>query len=165
MCRHLWLSVDFFQLEGASTHATRFSPSAGLGKLGEKTTRGRGPTTHTYPPPPPPYEPPPATVFRRGKVSRVNGGIRVAWHNTDEDVSPFRLRPSRPQAHPDKKLAERLYATRPDLYKDDNHKPEMAVALSDFEGLCGFRPFREIGEYSSSAVSLNFTPCARQSLS
>ena len=50
------------------------------------------------------------------------------------------------QAHPDKKLAERLYATRPDLYKDDNHKPEMAVALSDFEGLCGFRPFREISE-------------------
>ncbi|CAM9879235.1 unnamed protein product [Choristocarpus tenellus] len=48
------------------------------------------------------------------------------------------------QAHPDKKLAERLYATRPDLYKDDNHKPEMAVALSDFEGLCGFRPMEEI---------------------
>lgn len=48
------------------------------------------------------------------------------------------------KAHPDKKLAERLYATRPDLYKDDNHKPEMAVALSDFEGLCGFRPFEEI---------------------
>jgi mannose-6-phosphate isomerase len=48
------------------------------------------------------------------------------------------------QAHPDKVLAERLYATRPDLYRDDNHKPEMAVALSDFEGLCGFRPFHEI---------------------
>ena len=52
--------------------------------------------------------------------------------------------PNGRQAHPDKKLAERLYATRPDLYKDDNHKPEMAVALSDFEGLCGFRPFEEI---------------------
>lgn len=56
-----------------------------------------------------------------------------------------RIFPLLQQAHPDKKLAERLYATRPDLYKDDNHKPEMAVALSDFEGLCGFRPFREIG--------------------
>lgn len=30
------------------------------------------------------------------------------------------------------------------MYKDDNHKPEMAVTLSDFEGLCGFRPFYEI---------------------
>eukprot|EP00903_Cladosiphon_okamuranus_P006615 g6462.t1 len=48
------------------------------------------------------------------------------------------------QAHPDKRLAERLHAERPDVYKDDNHKPEMAVTLSDFEGLCGFRPFYEI---------------------
>ncbi|CAM9481814.1 unnamed protein product [Pylaiella littoralis] len=48
------------------------------------------------------------------------------------------------QAHPDKLLAERLHAERPDVYKDDNHKPEMAVTLSDFEGLCGFRPFYEI---------------------
>ncbi|CAM9673949.1 unnamed protein product, partial [Phaeothamnion confervicola] len=48
------------------------------------------------------------------------------------------------QAHPDKATAGRIYAARPDLYKDDNHKPEMAVALSSFEGLCGFRPFHEI---------------------
>ncbi|CAM9989700.1 unnamed protein product [Pylaiella littoralis] len=48
------------------------------------------------------------------------------------------------QAHPNKKLAERLHAERPDVYADDNHKPEMAVTLSDFEALCGFRPFLEI---------------------
>ncbi|KAG5183726.1 mannose-6-phosphate isomerase [Tribonema minus] len=48
------------------------------------------------------------------------------------------------QAHPDKQTAEKLYASRPDLYRDDNHKPEMAVALSEFEGLCGFRPFHEM---------------------
>ena len=29
------------------------------------------------------------------------------------------------QAHPDKALAKELFAKRPDLYKDDNHKPEM----------------------------------------
>lgn len=29
-------------------------------------------------------------------------------------------------------------------YKDDNHKPEIIVALSDFYGLCGFRPASEI---------------------
>jgi len=44
------------------------------------------------------------------------------------------------QAHPDKKLAEYLYQNFPDKYKDDNHKPEMAIALTPFEGLCGFRP-------------------------
>ena len=43
------------------------------------------------------------------------------------------------QAHPDKKHAEKLHADRPDIYKDPNHKPEMAIALTDFEGLCGFR--------------------------
>ncbi|KAF9182969.1 Mannose-6-phosphate isomerase [Haplosporangium sp. Z 767] len=48
------------------------------------------------------------------------------------------------QAHPDKELAEELFKSRPDLYKDDNHKPEMAIALTDFEALCGFRPLREI---------------------
>lgn len=30
------------------------------------------------------------------------------------------------------------------MYADDNHKPEMAVTLSDFEALCGFRPFMQI---------------------
>lgn len=28
-------------------------------------------------------------------------------------------------------------------YKDDRHKPELLVALTPFEGLCGFRPARE----------------------
>jgi len=48
------------------------------------------------------------------------------------------------QAHPDKKLAEYLYKNFPDKYKDDNHKPEMAIALTPFEGLCGFRPLDDI---------------------
>lgn len=51
------------------------------------------------------------------------------------------------QAHPDKALAERLHAARPDVYKDDNHKPEMAVALTDFEAMCGFRPYSEIAQH------------------
>ncbi|KAF9932656.1 Mannose-6-phosphate isomerase [Linnemannia zychae] len=48
------------------------------------------------------------------------------------------------QAHPDKPLAEKLYKERPDIYKDDNHKPEMAIALTEFEALCGFRPLDDI---------------------
>ena len=43
------------------------------------------------------------------------------------------------QAHPDKRLAEKLHAERPSVYKDDNHKPEIAIALTPFQGLCGFR--------------------------
>jgi len=44
------------------------------------------------------------------------------------------------QAHPDKILAARLHRESPDHYKDDNHKPEMAVAITPFEALCSFQP-------------------------
>ncbi|KAF6259281.1 RmlC-like cupin domain-containing protein [Scenedesmus sp. NREL 46B-D3] len=50
------------------------------------------------------------------------------------------------QSHPDKKLAERLHAQQPQDYKDDNHKPEMALALEDFEALCGFVSSAELKE-------------------
>jgi mannose-6-phosphate isomerase len=49
------------------------------------------------------------------------------------------------QAHPDKHLAAQLFTERPDVYKDPNHKPEMAVALTDdFEAMSGFRPIYDI---------------------
>jgi len=52
------------------------------------------------------------------------------------------------QAHPNKKHAEELFATRPDVYKDPNHKPEMVIAwLGPFEALCGFRPLTEIRNF------------------
>jgi mannose-6-phosphate isomerase len=35
--------------------------------------------------------------------------------------------------------AEQLFRERPEIYKDPNHKPEMAIALTTpFEALCGF---------------------------
>ncbi|EGD87649.1 mannose-6-phosphate isomerase [Trichophyton rubrum D6] len=48
------------------------------------------------------------------------------------------------QAHPNKKLAESLHAKDSKNYPDDNHKPEMTIAVTPFEGLCGFRPLAEI---------------------
>jgi mannose-6-phosphate isomerase len=33
------------------------------------------------------------------------------------------------------------------LYSDDNHKPEMTIAVTPFEGLCGFRPLAEITHF------------------
>ncbi|XP_061677441.1 mannose-6-phosphate isomerase isoform X4 [Syngnathoides biaculeatus] len=41
-------------------------------------------------------------------------------------------------------LAARLHAEFPEHYPDNNHKPEMAIALTQFQGLCGFRPLEEI---------------------
>lgn len=51
------------------------------------------------------------------------------------------------QAHPDKSLGKELFARDPKNYPDDNHKPEMAIALTDFEGFCGFRPLNEISTF------------------
>ncbi|XP_021063050.1 mannose-6-phosphate isomerase [Mus pahari] len=48
------------------------------------------------------------------------------------------------QAHPNKELAEKLHLQAPEHYPDANHKPEMAIALTSFQGLCGFRPVEEI---------------------
>ncbi|KAJ1675061.1 Mannose-6-phosphate isomerase, partial [Spiromyces aspiralis] len=51
------------------------------------------------------------------------------------------------QAHPDKALATKLHQQFPHIYKDPNHKPEMAVALTVFEAMSGFRPLHEIADH------------------
>lgn len=58
------------------------------------------------------------------------------------------------QAHPNKKLAEQLHARDPKNYPDDNHKPEMTIAITPFEGLCGFRPLDETAHFLESVTPL-----------
>ncbi|KAJ0028936.1 hypothetical protein NQD34_003933 [Periophthalmus magnuspinnatus] len=58
------------------------------------------------------------------------------------------------QAHPDRELAEQLHAQFPEHYPDENHKPEMAIALTPFTGLCGFRPVTEILDFLSEVPEL-----------
>jgi mannose-6-phosphate isomerase len=58
------------------------------------------------------------------------------------------------QAHPNKKLAEQLHARDSKNYPDDNHKPEMTIAITPFDGLCGFRPLSEISHFFSTIPSL-----------
>ncbi|KAL1323170.1 hypothetical protein HN51_068232 [Arachis hypogaea] len=48
------------------------------------------------------------------------------------------------QAHPDKELARTLHKLLPDVYKDGNHKPEMTLAMTEFEALCGFITLKEL---------------------
>ena len=43
------------------------------------------------------------------------------------------------QAHPDRETAQRLHAAQPSIYKDQNPKPEVAIALTDdFTACYGF---------------------------
>jgi mannose-6-phosphate isomerase len=58
------------------------------------------------------------------------------------------------QAHPNKKLAEQLHARDSKNYPDDNHKPEMTIAITPFDGLCGFRPLAEISHFLTTVSSL-----------
>lgn len=51
------------------------------------------------------------------------------------------------QAHPNKEHAKILHQSNPKEYPDDNHKPEMAIALTKFECLCAFRPYEEINRF------------------
>lgn len=48
------------------------------------------------------------------------------------------------QTHPNKKQAIELHHNNPENYPDDNHKPEIAVALDNLIALVGFRKFNEI---------------------
>ena len=48
------------------------------------------------------------------------------------------------QAHPNKAQAAALHARDPEHYPDDNHKPEIAVALEYLEVMVGFRPAHQI---------------------
>ena len=50
------------------------------------------------------------------------------------------------QAHPNKMQAERLHAKDPEHYPDDNHKPEIAIALDSLNALIGVRPCSELAE-------------------
>ncbi|EMG49367.1 PMI1 Mannose-6-phosphate isomerase [Candida maltosa Xu316] len=59
------------------------------------------------------------------------------------------------QAHPDKKLGAQLHAQDPKNYPDDNHKPEMAIAVTDFEGFCGFKPLEQLAASLKTIPELN----------
>jgi mannose-6-phosphate isomerase len=48
------------------------------------------------------------------------------------------------QAHPNKELAKILHKKDPQNYPDENHKPEIAIAIDKLELLIGFKPLEEI---------------------
>lgn len=60
------------------------------------------------------------------------------------------------QLHPDKENATKLHNLFPNLYPDENHKPEMVVSLSDdFEALCSFKPIDDLMKIVNLCPELN----------
>jgi mannose-6-phosphate isomerase len=75
----------------------------------------------------------------------------LAKKNPDQKELPFLFKvlsiedPLSIQAHPNKKFAEYLHEKSPNIYKDPNHKPEMAIAISDkFYMLYGFLSVKNV---------------------
>ncbi|KAL6710750.1 hypothetical protein ACN47E_007807 [Coniothyrium glycines] len=62
------------------------------------------------------------------------------------------------QLHPDKDLASKLHNKNPDQFTDPNHKPEIALALGDFEAFCGFKPLKDIESLLKLAPLQGFLP-------
>ncbi|XP_050446806.1 mannose-6-phosphate isomerase isoform X2 [Cataglyphis hispanica] len=58
------------------------------------------------------------------------------------------------QVHPNKEKAKELHELYSNIYRDPNHKPELAIALTPFEALCGFRPITEINNYLNNIPEL-----------
>ena len=48
------------------------------------------------------------------------------------------------QAHPDKSLAKLLHTNDPANYPDENHKPEIAIAIDNLKAIVGLKEFHEI---------------------
>ncbi|KAK5175310.1 uncharacterized protein LTR77_000448 [Saxophila tyrrhenica] len=62
------------------------------------------------------------------------------------------------QLHPDIERASKLHKERPEAFTDPNHKPEIALALSEFEAFCGLRPLNEIAELMKLEPLKRFMP-------
>ncbi|EEA05583.1 phosphomannose isomerase type I family protein [Cryptosporidium muris RN66] len=80
-------------------------------------------------------------------------------------VLPFLLKilsiskPLSLQVHPNHNVAKELFNEQPNIYLDPNPKPEIAIALTKFEALCGFRKYEDIietlKEYPELSLYLN----------
>lgn len=82
------------------------------------------------------------------KLPELVGTIRVQQMHGPKLPFLMKLlsvgRPLSLQVHPNKEQAAALNLSHPELYPDDNHKPEIAIAISDFEALCGFTSYAHL---------------------
>ncbi|KAF2107246.1 mannose-6-phosphate isomeras-like protein [Lophiotrema nucula] len=66
------------------------------------------------------------------------------------------------QLHPNKDMAAKLHSRDPSQFTDPNHKPEIALALSDFEAFCGFKPLKEIAALLDLEPLQQFLPTVKK---
>ncbi len=100
----------------------------------------------------------PSDIVVQGRVSPLNRVIEdFPLEILGEDVAgrfdsklPFLLkvlsaaRALSIQTHPNREQARKLHSVDPAHYPDDNHKPEIAIALDSLTAIAGFRPAMDI---------------------
>lgn len=62
------------------------------------------------------------------------------------------------QIHPDRQLAEQLHKQNPEKFTDTNHKPEIAIALSQFELFAGWKPLNDLTQLFQQPPLKKFLP-------
>ncbi|AET39521.1 mannose-6-phosphate isomerase PMI40 Ecym_4481 [Eremothecium cymbalariae DBVPG len=89
-------------------------------------------------------------LIAKNPMDMLGAGIVKKFQSTNELPFLFKVLSIEKvlsiQAHPDIPLAKKLHLQDPKNYPDGNHKPEMAIAVTDFEGFCGFKPLEEISD-------------------
>jgi mannose-6-phosphate isomerase len=84
------------------------------------------------------------------EVIARSGSVHLGTQAQSEGRLPFLFKvlsvnkPLSIQAHPSKELASILHQRDPQNYPDDNHKPEIAIAITPLELLHGFRSVSDI---------------------
>jgi mannose-6-phosphate isomerase len=64
------------------------------------------------------------------------------------------------QTHPDKIQAKKLHASDSQNYPDDNHKPEIAIAIDSLTAIAGFKPIDKIKKNLKELIELqDFVGC------
>ncbi|GAB7366850.1 hypothetical protein MBLNU230_g1021t1 [Neophaeotheca triangularis] len=62
------------------------------------------------------------------------------------------------QVHPNTELSSKLHQERPSAFTDPNHKPEIALALGDFEAFVGFKPLEQVAKLIELEPLKQFLP-------
>lgn len=67
------------------------------------------------------------------------------------------------QVHPNTDLSSKLHQEKPSAFTDPNHKPEIALALSDFEAFVGFKPLEQVAKLMELEPLKQFMPDVKMS--
>jgi len=100
----------------------------------------------------------PLEMLGQASIDRFGGRLPYLFKVLDaRDMLSIQVHPSKEQAEAGFDAEERLGIPRNDpkrTYKDDNHKPELHVALTEFWMLHGFRPLEEAADTFSAVPEL-----------